>query len=305
MCYNLYVVILLNRYKVNDILVSVGGYEMDNLKLCPVCGTENGESNRFCTNCGELFDKNAKKKNELRYKIKGENLPYVEITLSKGEKIVCEGGSMSWKSDSVKMNTSTNGGIGKVFSRMFTGERLFQNIYTAEEDNSIIAFSSSFPGAIMAIDVAPGKEVICQKSSFLAGTAGIEVSIYFNKRIGVGLFAGEGFIMQKMTGTGKVFIEIDGSMEERYLKEGEKLVISTGHLVMIDSTCKIDIETVKGLKNIILGGEGLFNTIVTGPGKVVLQSMPISKTANTLYPYMPKSNVQEKPSVVSNLIEKE
>ena len=156
----------------------------------------------------------------------------------------------------------------------------------------------------MPIDVRPGQDVICQKSAFLAGTAGIEVSIHFNKKIGVGLFAGEGFIMQRMSGNGTVFIEIDGSMEEKILKPGEKMVISTGHLVMMDATCQIDIETVKGLKNIFLGGEGIFNTIITGPGKVVMQSMPISKTANVLYPYMPipsSSNASTASSVINLL----
>ena len=134
------------------------------------------------------------------------------------------------------------------------------------------------------------KEIICQKSSFLAGTSNIDVSIHFNKKIGAGLFGGEGFIMQKISGNGKVFIEIDGSMEEKELKEGEKLIISTGHLVMMDSTCKIDVESVGNIKNMFLGGEGVFNTIITGPGKVVMQSMPISKTANMIYPYLPKPN---------------
>ena len=156
----------------------------------------------------------------------------------------------------------------------------------------------------MAIDIAPGKEVICQKSAFLAGTAGVELSIHFNKKIGTGLFAGEGFIMQRMSGQGKVFIEIDGSMEEKYLQPGEKLIISTGHLVMMDASCQIDVETVKGLKNIFLGGEGLFNTIITGPGKVVMQSMPISKMANTLYPYMPIPTSTDTASTVASIFKK-
>ena len=157
----------------------------------------------------------------------------------------------------------------------------------------------------MAIDIAPGHEIICQKGSFLAGTAGVEVSIHFNKKIGVGLFAGEGFIMQRMSGNGKVFIEIDGSMEEKVLQPGERIVISTGHLVMMDSTCQIDIETNKGFKNIFLGGEGIFNTVITGPGKVVMQSMPISKTANILYPYMPyPSSSTDTASTVVNLFTK-
>lgn len=262
---------------------------------CPNCGQPLPMNSNFCPGCGMQFNNQYQQPNipynvvnqDIKYEIKGANLPYVEIMLSRGQQMICEGGSMSWKSPSITMETTSNGGVGKVFSRMFSGEKLFQNIYTAQEDNSLIAFSSSFPGAIMAIDIAPGREIICQKGSFLAGTAGVEVSIHFNKKIGVGLFAGEGFIMQRMSGNGKVFIEIDGSMEEKVLQPGEKIIISTGHLVMMDATCQIDVETVKGLKNIFLGGEGIFNTVITGPGKVVMQSMPLSKTANMLYPYMP------------------
>ncbi len=225
--------------------------------------------------------------NDLNYEVKGNNLPYVVLNLAKGQKVISEGGAMSWRSPYITMETTSNGGVGKVFSRLFSGEKLFQNIYMATEDNSSIAFSSSFPGTILPIDITPGNDVICQKSSFLVGTSGVDVSIHFNKKIGVGLFGGEGFIMQRMSGSGKVFIEIDGSMEEKTLGEGEKLVVSTGHLVMMESTCQIDVQSVGGFKNIFLGGEGIFNTIITGPGKVVLQSMPISKTANLLYPYMP------------------
>ena len=293
----------------------------NNSLYCQNCGFQNNPGNQFCQNCGtplnsvnnnvnNNFDNNMnnnennnnninmnngnmnmnnnmQQMQNVQYQIKGGNLPYVVLNLSRGQQIICESGSMSWKSDSVTMDTTSNGGVGKVFSRMFTGEKLFQNIYTAQTDNSYIAFSSSFPGAIMPIEIRPGQDVICQKSSFLAGTAGVELSIHFNKKIGVGVFAGEGFIMQRMASNGMVFIEIDGSMEERILQPGEKIVISTGHLVMMDASCQISVETVKGLKNIFLGGEGLFNTIITGPGKVVMQSMPISKMANTLYPYMP------------------
>ena len=276
----------------------------NNVKYCPNCGAANDLDSQFCSGCGTPF--NNVPNQGFRYEIKGGNLPYVVFMLSRGQQILCEGGSMSWKTDDVTMDTTSNGGVGKVFSRLFTGEKLFQNVYTAQRDNGMIAFSSSFPGAIMPIDIGPGNEVICQKSAFLAGTAGVEVSVHFNKKIGVGLFAGEGFIMQRMSGNGKVFIEIDGSMEERYLQPGERLVISTGHLVMMDATCQIDVETVKGLKNIFLGGEGLFNTIITGPGRVVLQSMPVSKTANILYPYMPiqKQGKLEAASSVVNILSK-
>ena len=276
---------------------------MNDIRYCPSCGAQNNINSQFCGSCGTPLS-NMVPTDDIKYEIKGDNLPYVVLNLSRGQKIICEGGSMSWRTDNITMETTSNGGVGKVFSRMFTGERLFQNIYTANDDNQMIAFSSSFPGAIMALDVAPGREVICQKSAFLAGTSGVEVSVHFNKKIGVGLFAGEGFIMQKMSGTGKVFIEVDGSMEERYLNVGERLVISTGHLVMMDASCQIDVETVKGFKNIFLGGEGLFNTIITGPGKVVLQSMPVSKTANVLYPYMPKQTSDTTSNVVNLLSKK-
>ncbi len=276
---------------------------MNEEKICSHCGQANEVNSVFCSKCGAPFENEVAPAQQqatpqIEYEIKGGNLPFIVFNLKNGQQLICEGGSMSWKSDNVKMDTTSNGGVGKVFSRMFSGEKLFQNIYTAQADNATLAFSSSFPGTIMPITIEPGKDVICQKTAFLAGTTGVEVSIHFNKKIGVGLFAGEGFIMQKMSGNGLVFIEIDGSMEERVLQAGERLVVSTGHLVMMDSSCQIDVETVGGLKNIFLGGEGIFNTIITGPGRVVLQSMPVSKTANILYPYMPISNSSSSSSTV-------
>lgn len=223
----------------------------------------------------------------MKYEIKGNNLPYLVCYLNKDESIICEGGSMSWMSSNIIMDTSSNGGIKKVFSRMFSGESLFQNIYTSTADNELISFSSSFPGHILPVEISPDKEIVCQKDSFLAGTQGLNLSIHFRKKIGVGIFGGEGFIMQKISGNGTVFIEIDGSAQEYVLQPGQKLIVSTGHLVMMDSTCSIDVETVKGLKNVFLGGQGLFNTVITGPGRVVLQSMPISKMANNLANYLP------------------
>ncbi len=254
---------------------------------CPNCGEPISEGSKFCTKCGAQLGDTTPIDTNIEYEIKGGNLPYVVLNLKKGQRIICESGSMAWRSPNITMETTSNGGASKVFSRLFSGERLFQNIYTAHADNSEIAFSSSFPGAIMALDVKPDHDLICQKRSFLAGTAGVDVSIHFNQRVGIGFFGGEGFIMQRMSGNGKVFIEIDGSIEERELKAGEKIVLSTGHLVMMDSTCQIEIEQNTGLKNIFLSGEGLFNTIITGPGRIVTQSMPISKTANMLYDYMP------------------
>ena len=226
----------------------------------------------------------------IKYEVKGGNLPFLKLFLNKGDAVICEAGSMSWRTSGLQMDTTSNGGAGKVFSRLFSGERLFQNKYTALEDNQELTFSSSFPGDILAFDIDANHEVICQKTAFLASTEGVELSIHFNKKIGSGLFGGEGFIMQKMSGKGKAFIEVDGAIDERTLKEGEKFIISTGHLVMMDSTCSIDVETVKGLKNIFLGGQGLFNTVITGPGRVVMQSMPIAKTANKINQYIPHTS---------------
>ena len=146
----------------------------------------------------------------MRYEIKGETLPVVVCYLESGEKMITERGSMSWMSPNMEMQTTSNGGIGKVFGRAFSGEALFQNTYTAQGGNGMIAFASSFPGSIKAFQVSPGNEMIFQKSAFLAGEAGVELSIHFHKKVGSGLFGGEGFILQKVSGMGTVFAEFDG-----------------------------------------------------------------------------------------------
>ena len=226
----------------------------------------------------------------MEYEIKGGSFPIVECTLKKGESMITQSGSMCWMDNSITMDTSSNGGIGKVVGRLFTNEKLFQNIYTSEKDGSKISFGTCVPGAIMAIKLTGGESLICQKSAFLASYGNVELSTFFNKKIGVGLFGGEGFIMQKITGDGIVFIEIDGSSLEYELKEGEQLVLSTGYLVSMSETCTIDVQTVKGLKNIFLGGEGIFNTMITGPGKVIVQTMPLARLANSIIPFIPTTS---------------
>lgn len=210
-------------------------------------------------------------------------MPVVEITLENGESVKCEGGSMSWMTPNLKMETS-GGGLGKMFSKVITGESLFQNKYTATGGPGLIAFASSVPGNIIAVEIEPGKEIICQKSSFLAATPGVDVSIFFQRKLGAGFFGGEGFIMQKISGTGIVFLELDGSVETKMLGAGEQIVLDTGYLAMMDATCSMDIKSVGGVKNAIFGGEGLFNTVVTGPGKVTLQTMPVAKLAALFTP---------------------
>ena len=226
----------------------------------------------------------------MRYQIQGETLPVVICELEAGERMITEGGAMSWMSPNMKMETTSNGGIGKAFGRAFSGEKMFQNIYTAQGGPGMIAFASSFPGSIRAFEITPGQDMIFQKSAFLASVAGVQLSMHFRKKIGSGLFGGEGFIMQKVSGQGIMFAEFDGHVVEYELQPGQQIVIDTGHLAAMAATCSMDIQSVPGVKNMLFGGEGFFNTVITGPGKVWLQTMPISNVAGALRPYIPTGN---------------
>ncbi|MCI8673267.1 MAG: TIGR00266 family protein [Lachnospiraceae bacterium] len=225
----------------------------------------------------------------MQYKITGEPMPVVICDLSAGESMITEKGSMVWMSPNMEMQTSA-GGIGKAFGRMFSGESMFQNIYTAQGGPGMIAFASSFPGAIRAVEITPDRPVIAQKSAFLAAEEGVELSVFFQKKLGAGFFGGEGFIMQKLSGHGMAFLEIDGSSVEYDLGPGQQMIVDTGNLAMIDATCSIDIKSIKGVKNALFGGEGLFNTVVTGPGHIVLQTMPISGFAGAISAVLPNKN---------------
>lgn len=222
----------------------------------------------------------------MKYNIQGEPMPVVICHLEAGESMITERGSMVWMSGNMRMETQT-GGLGKAFGRLFSGESIFQNTYTAVGGPGMIAFASSFPGTIRAVEITPGMPVIAQKSAFLAATPGVELSVHFQKKFGTGLFGGEGFIMQRLSGHGMAFLEIDGSAVEYSLAPGQQLIVDTGNLAMVDATCQIDIQTVKGAKNVLFGGEGLFNTVVTGPGRVVLQTMALPAFASALIPYLP------------------
>ena len=226
----------------------------------------------------------------MRYQIVGETLPVVICELEGGEKMINEGGSMSWMSPNMLMETTTNGGIGKAFGRMFAGEKMFQNVYTAQGGNGLITFASSFPGSIKAFQIAPGQEMVFQKSAFLAGEASVNLSVFFNKKLGAGLFGGEGFIMQRVSGQGIVFAEFDGHVVEYDLQPGQQIVVDTGHLAAMTPSCNMEIRSVPGVKNMLFGGEGVFNTVITGPGRVWLQTMPISNVAGVLRPYMPSGS---------------
>lgn len=224
----------------------------------------------------------------MRYEIKGGSFPVVICHLDSGETMVTERGSMVWMSPNMQMETR-GGGLGKMFSRAFSGESMFQNLYTADGDG-MIAFGSSFPGHIIPLEIAPGKEMILQKHSFMAAETGVQLSIHFNKRFSTGLFSGEGFIMQRLSGQGIAFVEIDGDLIEYDLKPGQQLVVDSGNVAGFEPSVNMEVKTVAGLKNKLLGGEGFFNTWLTGPGKVWLQTMPISGVAAALQGYLPTGN---------------
>jgi len=223
----------------------------------------------------------------MKYNIEGNNLPVVICELSAGETMITERGSMSWMSPNMKMETTTGGGLGKALGRMFSGEALFQNRYISEGGNGMIAFASSFPGEIRAFEIAPGRELIVQKGGFLAAESSVTLSVHFQKKLSSGFFGGEGFIMQKLSGNGIAFTEFDGHVVEYELGSGQSIVVDTGYLAAMDATCSMEIQTVPGIKNALFGGEGIFNTVVSGPGRVYLQSMPVSAVANAIRPYIP------------------
>lgn len=220
-----------------------------------------------------------------KYEILGGNLPVVVCELAAGESMITESGSMSWMSPNMKMETTSGGGMKKMLGRLASGDSVFQNRYTAEGGDGTIAFASSFPGAIKELQISNGHSMIVQKSAFLASEEGVELSMHFQKKLGKALFGGEGFVMQKLSGNGMAFIEIDGHAVEYDLAPGQEILISTGYLAAMEETCTMDVVTVKGAKNMLLGGEGIFNTVVKGPGKVILQTMPITKVAELLIPF--------------------
>ena len=226
----------------------------------------------------------------MQYEIQGDTLPVVICSLEQGEAMITERGSMAWMSPNMKMDTTSGGGLGKAFGRMLSGDSIFQNTYTAQNGPGLIAFASSFPGSIQAFTVARGQEYILQKKAFLAAETGVELSVHFQKKAGAGLFGGEGFILQRVAGQGVVFAEFDGHVVEYELAAGQQMVIDSGYLAAMSASCQIDIQAVPGLKNMMLGGEGLFNTVLTGPGHIWLQTMPISGVAAALLPYIPTGN---------------
>lgn len=226
----------------------------------------------------------------MNFEIKGTPLPVLIMNLEAGEQIKTQKGAMSWMSPNMEMSTSANGGVGKAIGRMFSGETAFQNTYTCQGGAGMIACASSFPGEILAIRITPENTIIAQKSAFMASEAGVEMSVHFQKRGAAGFFGGEGFILEKFTGNGYVFLEIDGSVMEYTLAAGQSLIVDTGNLAAMDASVDMNIQTVKGIGNKIFGGEGFFNTVVTGPGRIWLQTLPRNVVAGAVAPYIATGN---------------
>lgn len=222
----------------------------------------------------------------MEYKILGTVMPLVQLTLRRGEVITSQAGAMKWMDNTIEMKTSMAGGLGGMFKRKMMGESGFLNYFTATQDGDRIAFGHTFPGSIMAIDVTR-QSLICQKRAFLCSTEGVELEIAFQKRLGSGFFGGEGFIMQELKGQGIAFVEIDGEAVELQLHSGQSIKVETGSVGMYESTVKMNVEMIKGFSNVLFGGEGLFLTTLTGPGKVWVQTMPIQSMAGEMFPYLP------------------
>ena len=224
----------------------------------------------------------------IKYEIEGGSLPVVICYPEIGQTLCTQSGAMSWMSPNMQMQTNSGGGIKKALGRLFSGDSIFMNEYTPQGGNGMIAFASSFPGSIIPFEITNGNGIIVQKSGFLAMEKGLNLSVFFQKSLGRGFFGGEGFIMQRISGEGTAFVEIDGYCKEYTLSAGVSIIVDTGYLAAMSETCTMDIQTVKGIKNALFGGEGVFNTRITGPGKVYIQSMPIINTAQRLIPYLPQ-----------------
>ena len=223
----------------------------------------------------------------MQYKISGTVMESVDIHLKQGESIYTESGGMAWMRGNFEMDTSTRGGLGAGLGRMLAGESLFLTTYTCKSTDGLITFTPEFPGKVIPFHLEAGQTIICQKDAFMCAQESIKLEMHFRKKLGAGLFGGEGFILQKITGPGTVFIEIPGEVRAIELKAGEIIKVDPGHIAMFEPTVEYDIAGVKGLKNVLFSGEGLFLATLTGPGKIWLQSLPLSNLARKLSRYMP------------------
>ncbi len=224
----------------------------------------------------------------MKYEIAGGNLPVVTIELERGEQIFSESGGMAWMTEGVVMETNMEGGLFKGLARAVSGESMFLVTFTAKQGGARLAFTSSFPGSIMPVQLGPGQTIICQKRAFLCAERSVALGVHLQRRLGSGLFGGEGFVLQKLTGPGVAFLEIDGAVVEQNLQPGEVLLVDNGHVAMFEPSVEFSLETVSGFKNVLFGGEGLFLARLKGPGKVWLQTMPVVNLAQRVVPFVPQ-----------------
>jgi uncharacterized protein (TIGR00266 family) len=223
----------------------------------------------------------------MEYKIRGSIMQVVDVELNAGESVYTESGGMVWMSPNMEMTTNTRGGLMKGLGRMLAGESLFMNTYKCTEGKGLIAFSNEFPGKVIELDLKEGQEIIAQKDAFMFAESSVAMEMHFRKKLGAGLFGGEGFIMQKLTGPGKAFLELGGEITEYTLKEGQVLKVDPGHVGAFEPTVNFDVTMVKGVKNMFFGGEGLFLAQLAGPGKVWLQSMTVNNLASRIIASIP------------------
>ncbi len=223
----------------------------------------------------------------MQYEIHGTTMPTLDIRLTQGEAVYTESGGMAWMKGQVRMETNTRGGLMAGLGRALAGESLFMTTYTCTGSGAVITFAPEAPGNIVVLTLGAGESIICQKDAFMCAENSVSLKMEFRKKLGAGFFGGEGFILQRITGPGTVFLEIPGEVREYDLGAGEVLKVDPGHIAAFQPTVTYDITTVKGLKNIFFSGEGLFLATLKGPGKVYLQSMPLANLAAKLARYMP------------------
>jgi uncharacterized protein (TIGR00266 family) len=223
----------------------------------------------------------------MEYKIHGTTMQTLDVQLTQGESMYTESGGMAWMMGNIDMSTNTRGGLLKGLGRKLAGESLFMTTYTCAGARGLITFTPEAPGKILSFDLQAGQSLICQKDSFMCAENSVQLEMHFRKRLGTGLFGGEGFILQKITGPGKVFLEIAGEVRAYDLKQGQTVKVDPGHIALYEPSVDYDLTTVKGVANVLFGGEGLFLATLTGPGKVWLQSLPLSNLAGKLARYMP------------------
>lgn len=291
---------------------------------CPNCDAELAAGARFCTSCGtpvsagapagagapsqtmaDVYDNRPGERIDLpepsvvgagqgqsglRYKILGTTMQAVVLELPQGQAVFSERGGMSWMSANVSMQTNMEGGLGGAFKRMFSGESIFMVTFAATSGTAIVGFSAELPGKVVPLNLGPGQQMICQKDAFMVAERSVTLDIHFRRKLGAGFFGGEGFVMQRLTGPGLAFVELDGEVVEYTLEPGQVLKVDTGHVAMYEPTVSFDIEMVRGFKNVLFGGEGLFLTTLRGPGRVWLQTMPAMNLAKKLAQYMPASS---------------